>query len=79
MVEHVLSNGNEWVFESLSRVESSGLGDLTLDADIALAEGETMSVNLNIECLYDVKEQPIGFMFVFEDITTEKRVKSTMA
>ena len=79
MVEHVLSNGNEWVFESLSRVESSGLGDLTLDADIAFAEGETTSVNLNIECLYDVKEQPIGFMFVFEDITTEKRVKSTMA
>ena len=78
-IESVLANDNQWVIESLSRVEGSGEGDLTLDADIALADGETTSVNLNIECLYDVKEQPIGFMLVFEDITTEKRVKSTMA
>ena len=78
-IKDALPAGNEWVLESLSRVRQTGEGDLTLDADIRFAEDETSSVNLNIECLNDIKEQPIGFMLVFEDITTEKRVKSTMA
>ena len=56
-IESVLASDNQWVIESLSRVETSGEGDLTLDADIALTDGETTSVNLNIECLYDVKER----------------------
>ena len=78
-IKNALPAGNEWILESLSRVQETGEADLTLDADISFGEGETSSVNLNIECLNDVKEQPIGFMLVFEDITTEKRVKSTMA
>ena len=39
-IESVLLSGNEWVMESLSRVENSGQGDLTLDADIKLDENE---------------------------------------
>ena len=78
-IENIFQGANQWVIDSLSRVEASEEGDLTLDADIALGDGGSTSVNLNIECLYDVKEKPIGFMLVFEDITTEKRIKSTMA
>jgi len=78
-IESVMGSENRWIVESLSRVEASGQGDLSLDCDFKLENGHSTSVNLNIECLYDVKERSIGFMLVFEDITTEKRVRSTMA
>lgn len=78
-LENVLCGDNDWIVESLSRVEASGEGDLSLDCDFNRGGRQSTSVNLNIECLYDVKDQPIGFMLVFEDITSEKRVRSTMA
>ncbi len=78
-LEAVFEGENAWIIESLARVEASGDSHFTMDADLAVREGDSVSVNLNIERLTDVKDQPIGFMLVFEDITSEKRVKTTMA
>ena len=78
LIEAVVGE-NRWVLDSLSRVQTSGEQDMTLDADVVLDGGDSVSVNLTIDRLHDVKGEPIGFILIFEDITSEKRVKSTMA
>lgn len=50
-----------------------------MDTDVVLQDGNIVSVNLAVVPLIDIKNESIGFMFVFEDISSEKRVKGTMA
>jgi len=78
-VDEAFAGANRWVVESLARAENAREPELALDADIVRGDGDTVSVNLTIEPLIDIKERLIGFMLIFEDITSEKRVKSTMA
>ncbi|MGA8261341.1 MAG: GAF domain-containing protein [Arenicellales bacterium] len=70
---------NRWILDSIENVKQSGRTDITMDADILLAGGGTSSVNLTVVPLVNIGKEQIGFMLVFEDITKEKRVKSTMA
>jgi adenylate cyclase len=44
-----------------------------------MGNGRVTSVNLSVVPLIDIKEHPIGYMLIFEDISREKRVKTTMA
>ncbi len=53
--------------------------DNFLDVDIDLEDGNSASVNLAVVPLRDEDNEAIGGMLILEDITTEKRVKSTMA
>ena len=78
-VGETLGLNNQWVLDSLERVKSTAAQDMTLDADVVLDEDSSVSVNLTADRLNDVKGEPIGYILIFEDITTEKRVKSTMA
>jgi len=68
-----------WVLESIRDVEKTGTTDFTMDTDLELKDGTTVSVNLAVVPLINIKNQPIGCMLVFEDISNEKRVKGTMA
>ncbi len=70
---------NGWVLESIATVEQTGETDISVDADLQMAEGETASVNLTVVPLIDVAEKPIGTLLMIEDMTGEKRVKTTMA
>ena len=70
---------NSWIRDSIDRVASSGAQDLTLDTDAHLAGGQTTSVNLGTYPLIDIKDEAIGYMLVLEDISREKRVKTTMS
>lgn len=70
---------NVWLIESLNKVIHSGAVDITMDAELSLATAGIVSLNTTVVPLIDVNEKPIGYMLVLEDITTEKRVKSTMA
>jgi len=70
---------NAWVLERVAKVVETGEIDLTVDTEFHLESGSTVSVNLTAVPLIDVKEEPIGCMLVLEDITSEKRVKSTMS
>jgi adenylate cyclase len=70
---------NAWVYESLAKVAESGEVDIAMDAEIHTSTGESTSVNLTVVPLVDIKDTVIGYMLVFEDITSEKRVRSTMA
>ncbi|MFH2202150.1 MAG: GAF domain-containing protein [Elusimicrobiota bacterium] len=70
---------NTWIHDSLAKVVKSGEVDVSMDAEILLAGGETVSANMTVVPLIDVGNTAIGYMLIVEDITTEKRVKSTMA
>lgn len=70
---------NVWLHEAIDKVSASGETDIAMDAEVTLVSGDVMSVNLTTVPLVSVKEGTIGYMMIFEDITSEKRVKSTMA
>ncbi|MBM3491174.1 MAG: GAF domain-containing protein [Alphaproteobacteria bacterium] len=75
----LFGDGNAWIRDSVERVAVSGDLDLTLDTDVHLADGSTTSVNLGTYPLIDIKDEAIGYMLVLEDISREKRVKTTMS
>ena len=75
----VFADANAWVMESILKVEKSGKADISVDADLHLADGARASVNLTVSPLIDVNDKPIGSMLIIEDISNEKRVKTTMA
>jgi adenylate cyclase len=47
--------------------------------ELRLGGADTSSVNLAVNPLIDVNEERLGSMLVLEDITSEKRIRSTMA
>ncbi|MBI5209778.1 MAG: GAF domain-containing protein [Elusimicrobia bacterium] len=69
---------NAWLTQALERVSSTGRTDTAMDIEID-ARGETISANTTLVQLIGVEDEPLGFMLVIEDISSEKRVKSTMA
>jgi len=70
---------NKWIFDGLQKVISSGTTEVSMDTEICLEDGALISANTSIVPLIDIYDQPIGYMIVIEDITKEKRVKTTMA
>jgi len=78
-LESVFGDKNHWITTSLTRVEQTGLEDTHVDAELALPDGQTASVNMSVMPLVDSAEETIGSMMMIEDITSEKRVRSTMS
>lgn len=78
-MESVFGPKNRWVMTSLARVEQTGQEESHVDAELALPDGETASVNVSVMPLVDSAEETIGSMMMIEDITSEKRVRSTMS
>jgi len=76
---NVFHDKNGWVLERVAKVLETGEIDLTVDTEFHFDTGKTASLNLTAVPLIDVKEEPIGCMLILEDITSEKRVKSTMS
>ena len=77
-ISQIWGHDNPWMVESINKVAASGEIDLTLDADVKLNDGTVVSVNMASVPLIDIKENHIGYMLIVEDISREKRVKSTM-
>jgi adenylate cyclase len=74
-----LFNGpNAWVSNTLEKVKQSSRREIAVEMELHL-EQENASVNLAVNPLIDVNEEHIGSMLVLEDITSEKRIRSTMA
>jgi len=70
---------NEWLLKSLQKVVASGQSDISVDAELKRWDGAAISVNAVVVPLRGLNDESAGNMIVLEDITTEKRVKSTMA
>ena len=69
---------NVWVMEKLQRVMDTGEQQTTVDAPLQVGE-EKLSVNFTVQPLLDIDQKRIGSMIVIEDISSEKRLKSTMS
>jgi adenylate cyclase len=60
-------------------VKEGGQREIAIDMELHFERKSPASVNIGINPLLDINEEHIGSMIVLEDITSEKRVKSTMA
>jgi len=72
------ANDNQWLLDRISDVQQSGSDDVLMDAKLSVA-GELLSVNITVLPLKSSADQSLGSMVMIEDISNEKRMKSTMA
>ena len=72
------SGDNAWVQEKLRRVGETGEMDVSVDAVLAV-HVDRISVNLTLLPLVTAESKRLGSMMLIEDISNEKRLKSTMA
>lgn len=75
----VFGEWNDWIVRSLRFVVETGGNDYHADADLKLGQGGQRSVNLTVAPLFDIDDSAMGYMLVFDDITQDKRLRSTMA
>jgi adenylate cyclase len=75
----VFQGANGWIAESLAKTQVTGETGLAIDAELARGDGAVATVNLTAMPLIDATDARIGSMLVLEDITEEKRVRSTMS
>jgi adenylate cyclase len=77
------SGPNAWVEERIQAVNQTLRSDIRMDAEMTVA-GERISVNLTVLPLMAEdestgKQKHLGSLLMIEDISTEKRMKSTMS
>ena len=72
------SGANAWMLEKLKRVVETQISDLVMDAELVVGD-EKLSVNLTALPLLSVEKKRLGSMLMLEDISNEKRLKSTMS
>jgi adenylate cyclase len=78
-VQELVGKRNPWVARSLEKVRGSGKIDITVDTDLLVEGSHAASVNLATVPLRNMRDEPIGSMLVIEDITREKRLRTTMS
>ena len=69
---------NAWVMDRVKKVREEQQADILLDVNMSFGQ-DTVSVNATILPLTDESEEHLGTMLVIEDISSEKRMKSTMS
>lgn len=73
-----LENDNPWILDKLKSVAETQASELLMDAELNVA-GEVLSVNLTLQPLLSAEGRRIGTMALLENISNEKRLKSTMS
>jgi adenylate cyclase len=69
---------NAWMIDQLGKVDRSAQTEVLMDAELSIA-GERISTNVTVMPLTGADQKRIGSMFLIEDISNEKRLKSTMS
>jgi len=69
---------NALVQEKVLQVEATQSADVTMDADLEFND-EKLSVNLTVLPLSSIEKKKLGTMIMIEDISSEKRMKSTLS
>ncbi len=90
--EVFFKDNNSWVEEKIKNVKETKEPDIIMDAELEIKDSETeknemISVNLTILPLInedskgrtDKKDDFLGILLMIEDISSEKRMKSTMS
>ncbi|MBA7644096.1 hypothetical protein ES703_51833 [subsurface metagenome] len=74
-VKTFFSGDNEWILNKLEDVKEV---EVMMDTELVFG-GETISANITILPLLDEEDKVLGTMLMIEDISSEKRMKSTMS
>lgn len=67
-----------WIMEKVKRVNETQNSDISMDAELKF-EDKTLSVNLTVLPLISIENSKLGTMIMIDDISNEKRMKSTMS
>ena len=74
----IYAGDNAWIVDRIGRVEETQVADIAMDAEMH-ADGEQLSVNLTVLPLDNADKSKLGTLIMIEDISSEKRVRSTMS
>jgi adenylate cyclase len=74
----VFSGANSWVAEKIELVGQKQTQDVTMDAEIVI-DSKKISANVTILPLISTSRKKLGSLIMIENITGEKRLKSTMS
>ncbi|MEJ0071637.1 MAG: GAF domain-containing protein [Pseudomonadota bacterium] len=77
-VEDVIARRNPWILDRIRKVATEKSVDVSMDVEFKLEDG-VVSANLTVLPLQASDSKQLGTMLVFEDISSEKRAKATMA
>ena len=69
---------NEWVIKKIQKVDETQMPDIFMDAELKFGEDAT-SANVTVLPLISSEGEKLGSMVMIEDISSEKRMKSTMS
>jgi adenylate cyclase len=69
---------NQWIIDKLKRVAETSVPEILMDAEIQV-DGDPVSINLTLQPLLSAEGKRIGTMVLLENISNEKRLKSTMS
>ena len=72
------AGANGWVEEKLKRVSETQASEIVMEAELTVGE-DKLSVNLTALPLLSMEKKRIGSMLMVEDISNEKRMKSTLS
>lgn len=72
------TGANAWIIDKIRTVEEHQQQQIMMDAQLQVND-QYLSVNLTVQNLLGADKKRIGFMLVIEDISNEKRLKSTMS
>lgn len=69
---------NNWIAERVRRVDRSRSAEIAMDAELEFC-GEKISANVTVLPLLSAEARNLGIMIMIEDISGEKRIRSTMS
>jgi len=76
--EEFFTGANEWVIKKIKKVDESQVTDISMDAELIFGD-EPTSANVTTLPLISSEGEKLGSMVMIEDISSEKRMKSTMS
>jgi len=74
----VFSGVNKWVVEKIELVGQKQTQDVTMDTEMTF-NGEKVSANVTVLPLISTQKKKLGSLVMIEDMTGEKRLKTTMS
>ena len=72
------AGSNGWIPEKLKRVADTQAAEVIMEAELIVGE-DKLSVNLTALPLLSMEKKRMGSMLMLEDISSEKRMKSTLS
>jgi len=78
LAEEFFEGPNQWIYDKVQQVDDTQESDEMMDAGMEVG-GENVSVNAHFLPLLNTEGNKLGTMIMMEDISSEKRMKSTMS